>query len=155
MKTFTDSAGRTWTLAVTVGVVKRVRDLAGVDLIEAATGDLWERLLEDPVLLVDTLYALVKPEADAGGVSDEEFGRALVGDALDGALAALEEELLAFFPRHQRVRAAANLLAAAEKAEARAKEARATLGPTPACPAARPGGSSGTSPGSADATPDP
>ena len=146
MKSFTDSAGRTWTLSVTVGAVKRARDLAAVDPIGAATGDLWARLLEDPVLLVDALYALVKPEADARNVSDEDFGRALVGDALDAALAALEEELLAFFPRHQRVRAAANLLAAAETAETRAKEAQSILRSIP-------GGSSGTSPGSSDATP--
>jgi hypothetical protein len=146
MKTFTDAAGRTWTLAVTVGAVKRARNLAGVDLIGAATGDLWARLLEDPVLLVDALFALVKPEADGRSISDEDFGRALVGDALDGALAALEEELLAFFPRHQRVRAAANLLAAAEAAETRANQARAAL-------RSMPGGSSGNSPASADATP--
>jgi hypothetical protein len=146
MKTFTDAGGRTWTLTVTVSAVKRVRDLAGVDLIGAATGDLWARLFEDPVLLVDALYALVKPEADGQNISDEDFGRALVGDALDGALGALEEELLAFFPRHQRVRAAASLLAAAEAAETRAKEARAVL-------QSMPGGSSGNSPGSSDATP--
>ena len=32
MKTFTDNTGRTWTLSVTVGTIKRVRALCGVDL---------------------------------------------------------------------------------------------------------------------------
>ena len=30
MKTFTDNTGRTWTLSVTVGMIKRVRALCGV-----------------------------------------------------------------------------------------------------------------------------
>ena len=85
MKSFTDNTGRTWTLSVTVGTIKRVRalcnvDLAGVISIESGAQpkvDLLERLGSDPVLLVDVLYAVCKPEADAKGVTDEEFGQAM------------------------------------------------------------------------------
>ena len=87
MKTFTDNTGRTWTLSVTVGTIKRVRALCGVDLaniisIEAGKAPnvgLLDRLASDPVLLVDVLYAVCKPEADAQNVSDEDFGRAMAG----------------------------------------------------------------------------
>ena len=101
MKSFTDNTGRTWTLAVTVGTIKRVRALCDVDLaniitIDAGTTpkvDLLEKLGSDPVLLVDVLYAAVKPEADAKGVTDEEFGRAMSGDAIEMATTALLDEV--------------------------------------------------------------
>ena len=45
---------------------------------------------------------MVKPEADAQKVTDEDFGRAMGGDALDGATAAFLEELVDFFPQGRR-----------------------------------------------------
>ena len=102
MKTFTDNAGRTWTVAVNVGAVKRVKDLTGVNLASAVFGDVVEKLAEDPVLLCDVLYALCKPEAEANGVTDEQFGQAMGGDAIDTATTALLEELVSFFPSRRR-----------------------------------------------------
>ena len=43
MKTFTDNTGRTWTLSVTVGTIKRVRALCGVDLANIITMEHGER----------------------------------------------------------------------------------------------------------------
>lgn len=102
MKTFTDSTGRAWSIAVNVASIKRVRGMAGVDLLSILETDLLGKLSSDPVLLVDVLYSLVKPEADAAGVSDEDFGRALVGDAIDTATTALLEDLVDFFPSDRR-----------------------------------------------------
>lgn len=102
MHTFTDNCGRTWTVTVNVEAVKRVRGLLNVDLLEVLDGKLLERLAADPILLCDLVYCLCKPEADAKGVSDEEFGRAMAGDAIDGATVALMEELVDFFPRERR-----------------------------------------------------
>ena len=48
------------------------------------------------------LYALVKPEADAKGITDEDFGRAMAGDAVEHATTALLEELVDFFPQGKR-----------------------------------------------------
>jgi len=146
MHTFTDTAGRTWTLTVHVDALKRVRALVGVDLVEAVTGDLWARLLADPVLLCDVCFALAKPEADAQKVSDEAFGRSMAGDALGTALAALQEELLGFFPSHQRLPLAARMLEAGEAALAKIAEARARL-------PGRSGDESGNSPASQASTP--
>lgn len=90
MKSFTDNLGRTWTLVVNVAAIKRVRALCEVDLnaiIEIEDGKpaakLLERLSEDPVLLVDVLYAVCKPECDKKNVTDEDFGAAMAGDAID------------------------------------------------------------------------
>ena len=102
MKTFADNAGRTWTVTVNVDAVRRVRNLLNVDLLEVVEGKLLERLVGDPVLLCDLLYALCKPEADARGVTAEDFGRAMAGDAIDGATQALLEELVDFFPSSRR-----------------------------------------------------
>ena len=98
MKTFTDNAGRTWTVAINVDAIKRVRGLLSVDLLEILDGQLIERLYRDPVLLCDVVYAVCKPEADARNVTDEDFGRAMAGDAIEHATRALLEELVLFSP---------------------------------------------------------
>jgi len=98
MKTFNDNAGRTWTIAINVDAIKRVRSLLDVDLLEIVEGKLIEKLIRDPVLLCDVVYAVCKPEADAKGVTDEEFGRAMAGDAIEHATKALLEDLVGFSP---------------------------------------------------------
>lgn len=98
MKTFTDNAKRSWNVEINVAAIKRVRDLARVDLLEIVEGKLIERLIRDPILLCDVVYAACKRQADERSVSDEEFGRAMAGDAIEHATAALLEELVSFCP---------------------------------------------------------
>ena len=100
MKTFTDNAERSWNIAINVAAVKRVRDLTGVDLLEIVDGTLIEKLIRDPILLCDIVYAVCKPQADERDptVSDEEFGRAMAGDAIEHATTALLDELVSFCP---------------------------------------------------------
>jgi len=102
MHTFTDALNRSWSLEITVATLKRIRALAGVDLLEAAGGTLLDRLVADPVLLGDVLYACVKPQADERKLTDEDFGRSLAGDVIDTATTALLEEFVAFFPSPRR-----------------------------------------------------
>jgi len=99
MKTFTDSAGRTWTVALTIDAAKRVKGLLDVNLLELEAGDppLLTRLGTDVILLCDVIFALVKPQADAAGVSDQEFAAALGGDVVLAAQTAFYEELVDFF----------------------------------------------------------
>ena len=101
MRSFKDNEGRVWTVAVNVASVKRVRALCGIDLASAVetsedgriSASTLSRLATDPVLLVDVLYALSK---------DEDFGRAMAGDALDLAVTALIDEIVDFFPNPKR-----------------------------------------------------
>jgi hypothetical protein len=121
MKQFADNAGRTWGITVNVAAVKRVRDLLLVNLLEIADqkGKLLERLIEDPCLLCDVLFCLVKPEADDKQINDEQFGQALAGDALGAATDALLAEIADFFPKGRREimqRVIAKLTALQEKA---------------------------------------
>ncbi len=100
MRQFKDNAGRTWTVDINVATLKRVRGLTGVDLMQVIEGTLIEKLIRDPVLLCDVVYAVCKPEADAATprVSDEEFGKAMAGDAIEAATSALLDELVGFCP---------------------------------------------------------
>jgi len=102
MKTFSDNTGRVWSVTINVGAVKRVRDACGVNLLDAVGGTLIQQLIDDPVLLADIVYCLVKDQADAAGITDEQFGRCLAGDAIDAATAAVLEELVDFFPLRRR-----------------------------------------------------
>ena len=128
MKTFTDNAGRTWTLLVNVATIKRVRALCGVDLnsiIEVEDGKpttkLLERLSTDPVLLVDVLYAVCRPECEQKGVSDEDFGAAMAGDAIEQATSALLDEVIDFFPEAKRL-AFRKILSASRRFEEMARK---------------------------------
>jgi len=131
MRTFTDSAGRAWQLAITVDAVRRVRDVVGVNLARLiepreAGGSLplLTDLEDDLLLLVDVIYALVKPQADAQGVSDADFGRALGGEAIAGAHEAFWRELADFFRNLKRsapARAIEKQLALVEAAMAAAE----------------------------------
>jgi hypothetical protein len=151
MHAFTDSAGRSWEVTVNVGAVKRVRDLLQADLMDVANGELLSRLADDPCLLVDVLFALVKPEADARGVPDEDFGRAMVGGVLDDAASALFKELLGFFPSAQRARALGRMVRKVEQQQAAMAEAAEMLKSLP--DARTPGDSSGALPASAESSP--
>ena len=74
---FTDSKGRQWSVAVTVGALKRCVDLAGVDLAETVESDLFDRLALDPILLCNTLAAICRPEMQRLGVYGRGFRRRL------------------------------------------------------------------------------
>lgn len=110
MKSFVDKNARAWSIVVNIATVKRVRALCNVNLLELITVDdsgktdssVLDKLSEDPVLLVDVLYAVCKPEADKLGISDEQFGESLDGDAIEKATENLLDEIVDFFPEAKR-----------------------------------------------------
>lgn len=130
MKSFIDNAGRAWIVNINVGTIKRVRALCDIDLaniITMETGkapkvDLLEQLASDPVLLVDVLYAVCKDEADGKGISDADFGKAMAGDCLEQAIAALLDEIIDFFPAAKR-QVLQKVLAASRRFETKTKMA--------------------------------
>jgi hypothetical protein len=102
MQKFVDAAGRIWVVEINVATIKRVRSLAGVNLLEVVDGELIERLSSDPILLCDVLYAVCQPQAQRDSVTDEAFGIGLAGDVIAEATTALVEGLVAFFPEPRR-----------------------------------------------------
>jgi hypothetical protein len=99
---WTDAQGRSWSTAINVNTIKRVRDLAGINLLEVFDGQLLNRLSEDPELLVNMLFAVCKPQADAQSVTAEAFAELLVGDAIEQAATSLVQGLIDFFPKDRR-----------------------------------------------------
>ena len=99
MKTFTDTAGHTWTIQMTLNAVKRVKARLDVDLLALEVGDppLLTRLALEVILLCDVIYVLIQPQADELKVSDEQFGAALGGEVIHAAQTAFYEELVDFF----------------------------------------------------------
>jgi hypothetical protein len=103
MKIFKDNAGRTWTVDVNIAAVKRVRSLLGIDLIKGVVKEgVIDELATNPVLLCDVIYAVCKPDADKKNITDEQFGQAMAGDAIELATEALLKELVDFFPEAKR-----------------------------------------------------
>ncbi|MGD9688373.1 MAG: hypothetical protein AB7K52_04600 [Phycisphaerales bacterium] len=98
MRSFKDNQGRQWSVEINVSAIKRVRGLTGEDLMQVIEGTLIEKLIRDPVLLCDVVYAICKPEADSLSISDEDFGKAMAGDAIEAATTAVLEELVGFCP---------------------------------------------------------
>jgi len=118
MKIWHDNRGRSWALSVNVGTIRRVRELTGKNLLDIAGGSLAEELSTDPVLLADVLCALHRPELEKMGVSEDDFGESLAGDAIAEATDALMEDLVNFFPDQRRRRLLGMALERAKKEEA-------------------------------------
>ena len=97
MQTFEDRAGRTWSVEITVSALKRVRDLAKVDLGQIAESPDLAKRLDDLATLGSVLYAVIQPQAKAKNLAEDVFLDALDGPAMARAAAAFWPELTDFF----------------------------------------------------------
>ena len=103
MPSFKDTEGRIWTLRITVAAIRRIKDIAGIDLgtsIFAEESPL-ASLSDDCLKMARAVYAAVKPEADVLGVTMEKFMESFVGETVVKASEALLESLADFFPGSQ------------------------------------------------------
>ena len=102
MRTFRDNDGREWTVAINVGSMKRIRDMAGVDVFGGGLPAFVEDVTANPVMLADVLYAVIQPQAEKREVTPELFAEAVAGDVIEHAADALLSELVDFFPKARR-----------------------------------------------------
>lgn len=100
MARFKDNRGREWVVYIDIPAARRIRKTLDVDILNIDEG--LSVLSADPILLCDVLYLLCQTEADSRGVSDEEFGEALIGEALEDACDAFVEALINFSPPRRR-----------------------------------------------------
>ena len=159
MKTFTDAAGRTWTLTLTLGTAMKVKAKLDIDLLQPETGDppLLTRLGTDEMLLGEVLCAMLEGQFETHKVTDDDVRAAFDGQTLLGAQKAFYEELIGFFRsrgRNDRAKAVAKQMAMIDAAvtavETRidALDIEATISS-----ALTPGPMSGASPGPSASTP--
>ncbi|NOZ57471.1 MAG: hypothetical protein GXO73_11875, partial [Calditrichaeota bacterium] len=99
MKTFTDAAGRTWTITLNLGTALAVKDKLGVDLLQPEAGDppLLTRLGTDELLLGEVLCALLETQFEANKVTAENVRAGFDGSTLLAAQKTFYEELVDFF----------------------------------------------------------
>ena len=112
MKTFTDAAGRTWTISLTLGSAMAVKDQLGIDLLQPEAGDppLLTQLGTDEMLLGEVLCALLEGQFEAHKVTAQDVRNGFDGRTLLAAQKAFYEELVDFFQgrgRTDRARAVA------------------------------------------------
>jgi len=107
MTTFTDKQKKTWSLELTVGSARRVKNETGVNLLnmislepdgKASTAEL-EKLIEDPFALVNVLFTLCAKQAEESG---EDFAERFDADVIMAATNALIEEIINFSPAAKR-----------------------------------------------------
>ena len=158
MKTFTDAAGRTWTLALTLGTAMKVKAKLDIDLLQPEAGDppLLTRIGTDEMLLGEVLCAMLEGQFEAHKVTDEDVRSSFDGQTLLAAQKAFYEELVAFFRsrgRNDRAKAVAKQMALIEAAVA-AVETRIDAFVIDATirGAMTPGETSGASPGASAST---
>lgn len=113
---WTDATGKDWTTSVNVNTVRRVNELTGVLLTDAADTDLVQRLFSDIMLLCDVLYAVCEPQASERGIDSAAFGELLAGETIDKACDSLMRSIVDFFPSGRRDKVN-RILAATRKIE--------------------------------------
>jgi len=99
MKAFTDRAGRSWTITLTLGTAMTVKEQLGVDLLQPEAGDppLLTRLGTDEMLLGEVLCAMLQQQFETQGVTVEEVRNGFDGQTFLAAQKAFYEELIDFF----------------------------------------------------------
>jgi len=95
MPSFRDTKDEIWQYELDISDVRRVYRLLGIDLIAMPVDELLAKLAS-PCFVIDVLYCLCDPQAEARGISDEEFGRRLAID-LDPVVTDLVEAHADFF----------------------------------------------------------
>lgn len=120
MPSFRDHENRLWEVRIRIAELRRVKSLCGgLDLTKLIDDNLkgLGELIADPCRFVDVLYVVCKDQADALGITDEQFGGAFGGDTLERAVNAFVEALFDFFP-NPTVRKSLTLLVAKSRAVA-------------------------------------
>jgi len=99
MKTFTDTAGRTWSIRLTLGSALAVKESTGADLLNPEAGDppLLTRLGTDEMLLGEVLCALLADQFETHSVTAEDVRNSFDGPTLLAAHKAFYAELEDFF----------------------------------------------------------
>ena len=97
MQTFRDRLDKSWDIAITVGTLKRIRDVAKVDIGKIVEDAIQAKRLDDMATMGSVLFAIVKPAADALQIDEAAFLELLDGPAMARAAAAFWPELDDFF----------------------------------------------------------
>lgn len=97
MHTFSDAKNRQWEIAGNFATYSRVKSRCAVDLTDIVTEERKSLTqLADPFTLGDVIWCLVEVQAERRGISRDDFGEGLDGDAWEAAARALMDEMVFF-----------------------------------------------------------
>jgi len=116
MRSVVDNAGREWKIEGTLPNFERVKRDVDVDMLTLQTTQQCLRQIDDAYTLVRVLYTFVQHQAEAQGVTPEEFGTAWNADSLSAGADAIIEETI-FFSRSRLRPALTMAFKAAKKKE--------------------------------------
>lgn len=95
MRRFVDANGVEWTISLNLALMWRMRE-QGIDMLDV--GVIAELLGMPTAKLYPVLYAACEMQRKSRGMPDEQFASGLVGEGLDAAIEALNQEYQTFFP---------------------------------------------------------
>lgn len=97
MHAFKDAKGREWEITANFATYSRVKSKCDVNLTDIVEEDRkCLRQLADPFVLGDVVWCMVERQAEARGVTRDDFGAGLDGDAWEAASRALMDEMVFF-----------------------------------------------------------
>ena len=127
MNQFVDNTGAAWSLTITLGAARRVKQKLGVDLLDPASKSnelpVSQRLLYDDLFLTDVIAALLEPQFKERGIDKDAFFERIDGATLKRVDAAFWEEYRAFFEARGKEWAAKALTLDLETRQAAAENA--------------------------------
>lgn len=98
MRSFQDDRSEAWPLNLNAAAMKRIRDMANVDFVNIQeSGNLWDKVIGDPVVLCEVLAAVCQPEIVRRGLTLDEFNERLSGKVCNEAAEHLAQEIIDFF----------------------------------------------------------
>lgn len=103
MATFKATDGTEYAVNVNVASVKRVRELTGVNLLglvddQKSVGELFA----DDVRFCEVMCAVVRPQLEQAGKTDDDFFSSINGEVIEAAAEALLAEVVNFFHEPRR-----------------------------------------------------
>ena len=101
MGSFQDNQGRSWSIALTIGAVKRIRSDLHVDVIDLRE-DTFLQLVNDAVLMNDLIWILCQAQAKDRNVNEEDFAEAIKGGPASEAIGMVLEAIPDFFHAQKR-----------------------------------------------------
>lgn len=104
MQFFKDNQNREWEININVGTAKRIKAACGIDVFSlfADEGSSLQELSQDFVMLVDTLWIICSKQAEARGISEEQFAEGLTGDVIADATNSFLLDIVNFFPEKKK-----------------------------------------------------
>lgn len=104
MAVFKDAKGVEWDINIDAQKIMQVRESADPNFMlnDTDSSNTYTRLERDPAMLCCVIYVLCRSQREDRKVTEEEFYRNVIGDAIDEATDAMLAAITAFTPRRTR-----------------------------------------------------